>query len=582
MKKRMVLMRLLLLIKPYGLLMLAAALCGAATIAANIGLLAAAAVLISQAALMPPILYLMPLIVGVRFFGMARAVLRYGERYVGHDVTFRILKQLRVWFYRRLEPLAPANLQDRSSAGLFKEMVNDIETLKYFYLRVLAAPLIALLVFTASSIFLYLYSPGAAVILGLFFLLSGLVIPVVVRYFTRNLAAQQSALLEAGHIKMLDFIQGLDILQAYQGDRKLRSECERLYQSLSQKRYQIQAWENFTGAVIQYFSHIALLAGIFVSIPLVAAGRLEGIYLAMIGLVMWTAFEAVQPLPLALTQLDEGLEAAGRLMALTASPPEFWKPDEPEKVMPVITKPPEIVFKRVSFSYGASDLRALQDISFCLPPASKTALIGPNGAGKSTIINLLLKFWDAEQGQICWDGMDLQTIDDITVRNCLGVLDQTPYIFHASIRENILLAHSQATEEELQEACRQAKLHDFICSLPQGYDTQVGEKGFKLSGGQRQRLAWARVYLKNSPVLVLDEPNQGLDMLTSQEIRESLREWAHNKTVLIITHSLLGLEEMDNIILMDEGRILAQGNHEELIRTCDLYAKMLTLEKARI
>lgn len=580
--KKMVLVRLLLLIKPYGLLMLAAALCGAATIAANIALLAASAVLISQAALMPPILYLMQLIVGVRFFGMARAVLRYGERYIGHDVTFRLLKQLRVWFYRHIEPLAPANLQGYSSAELFKEMVNDIENLKYFYLRVLAAPAIALLVFAVSSTFLYLYSPGAAVILVLFFLLSGVIIPVAVRRFTRNLAEQQSALLETGHIKMMDFMQGLDILQAYQGDRKLKRECERLYQSLSQKRYKIQAWENFTGTVIQYFSHIALLAGIFISIPLVSAGRLEGIYLAMIGLVMWMAFEAVQPLPLALTYLDEGLEAAGRLMALTASPPEFWKPAQPEKVIPVMTAPPEIVFDRVSFSYGDKGKRALQDISFSLPPGSKTALIGSSGAGKSTIINLLLKFWDIGQGKICWDGMDLQVIDDMAVRDGLGVLDQTPYIFHASIRENILLARPQAMEEELYEACQRAKIHDFIGSLPQGYDTQVGEKGLKLSGGQRQRLAWARVYLKNSPVLLLDEPNQGLDMLTSQEIRESLREWSDHKTVLIITHSLLGLEDLDNIILMDEGRILAQGTHQELIKTCDLYGKMLAVEKARI
>jgi ATP-binding cassette subfamily C protein CydC len=294
---------------------------------------------------------------------------------------------------------------------------------------------------------------------------------------------------------------------------------------------------------------------------------------------MWAAFEAVNPLPLALTKLDEGLTAAGRLFALTgegeaAETPEPAAPPEPPAAYVKRTAPPELVFDGVDFRYGPAEQFALENISFRLAPGKKIALAGPNGSGKSTIINLLLKFWPYGGGSLRVDGRELRDWPDDHIRDMLGVLNQDPYIFHSSIRENILLARPGASVEEMEEAGRRARLHDFVLSLPEGYETLVGENGFKLSGGQRQRLALARIYLKDSPVLVLDEVEQGLDTLTGQEVWRNLRQWAKGKSVITITHHLRDLSEMDEILVMLDGRIVERGSHGELLARGGLYTRL--------
>jgi ABC-type multidrug transport system fused ATPase/permease subunit len=233
-----------------------------------------------------------------------------------------------------------------------------------------------------------------------------------------------------------------------------------------------------------------------------------------------------------------------------------------------------LVFEGVDFRYGPAEQFALQNISFRLAPGGKIALAGPNGSGKSTIINLLLKFWPYAAGSIRMDGRELRDWPEDQVRDILGVLNQDPYIFHSSIRENILLARPGAGEEEMEDASRRAQLHDFVMSLPEGYETLVGENGFKLSGGQRQRLALARIYLKDSPVLVLDEVEQGLDTLTGQEVWRGLRQWARNKSVITITHHLRDLSEMDEILVMLDGRIVERGNHGALLGQGGLYTRL--------
>jgi ATP-binding cassette subfamily C protein CydC len=620
--------RLLGLLRPYWPVMAGAAFCGALTIASNISLLGASAVLISSAALAPPILQLYTLIVGVRFFGISRAFWRYVERYVTHDVTFRILKKLRVWFFRRIEPLAPANLQSYGSGRLFKQIVGDIENLQFFYLRVLAAPFIALVVLIGCVIFMLFYCPAAAGLLAALFFLGGVAVPLWVRRMTRGLAARQAGRWEKFHTQVVDLALGLGELQVYDGVSEKRKEIRAVLKTITEGQKKLFALDNLTACLIQYFSHIAMLGGVFFSVPLVAEGRLSGVFLTMCGLIMWAAFEAVNPLPLALTKLDEGLIAADRLFALAGEPEEAEEMEaadrEPagaaalsqtaieaaqtattidgaafpaammaggaafsqaalqadgEPAGPGIKEkyaaaPPELVFEGVDFRYGPKEQFALRGLSFRLAPGEKIALAGPNGSGKSTVINLLLKFWPYAAGSIRMDGRELRDWPEEQVRDVLGVLNQDPYIFHTSIRENILLARPGASLEEMEEASRRARLHDFVQTLPEGYETITGENGFKLSGGQRQRLARARIYLKDSPVLVLDEVEQGLDTLTGQEVWRNLRQWARNKSVITITHHLRDLAEMDEILVMLDGRIVERGNHAALLAQGGLYTRL--------
>jgi ATP-binding cassette subfamily C protein CydC len=589
--------RLLSLLRPYWIIMAGAAFCGALTIGSNISLLGASAVLISSAALAPPILQLYTLIVGVRFFGISRAFWRYVERYVTHDVTFRILKKLRVWFYRRIEPLAPANLGGRGSGGLFKQIVGDIENLQFFYLRVLAAPFIALAVLAGCVIFMLFYCPAAAGLLAALFFLGGIAVPLWVRRMTRGMAARQADRWERFHTQVVDLVLGLGELQVYGAIPQKREEIRAGLTAITEGQKKLFALDNLTACLIQYFSHIAMLGGVFFSIPLVTEGRLGGVFLTMCGLIMWAAFEAVNPLPLALTKLDEGLTAAGRLFALTGEPREAEGAEAGEKARgdtpaaavslaagtpaagtdiraAYAAAPPELVFDGVDFRYGPAEQFALQNISFRLAPGAKIALAGPNGSGKSTIINLLLKFWPYTAGSVKMDGRELRDWPDDQVRDLLGVLNQDPYIFHSSIRENILLARPDARAEEIEEASRRARLHDFVLSLPEGYETIAGENGFKLSGGQRQRLALARIYLKDSPILVLDEVEQGLDTLTGQEVWRSLRQWSRNKSVITITHHLRDLPEMDEILVILDGRVVERGNHEKLLAQGGLYTRL--------
>jgi ATP-binding cassette subfamily C protein CydC len=463
----------------------------------------------------------------------------------------------------------------------------------------LAAPFIAAVVLIGGGIFMFFYCPAAAGLLAILFFLGGVAGPLWVRRITRGMAARQADRWEKFHTQLVDMILGLGELQVYGALPEKREEIREVLAAITGGQKKLFALENLTACVIQYFSHIALLGGVFLSVPLVVEGRVDGVFLTMCGLMMLAAFEAVNPLPLALTKLDEGLTAAGRLFALAGEAPEeegsasltadtAAREAGTEPAMADLTDrpatlslkeryaaaPPELVFRGVNFRYGPAEQFALQNISFRLAPGAKIALAGPNGSGKSTIINLLLKFWPYDAGSLSMDGRELRDWPEDQVRDLLGVLNQDPYIFHSSIRENILLSRPGASTEEIEDASRRARLHDFVLSLPEAYETTVGENGFKLSGGQRQRLALARIYLKDSPILVLDEVEQGLDTLTGQEVWRNLRSWARNKSVITITHQLWDLAEMDEILVMREGRIVERGNHRDLLAQGGLYTRL--------
>jgi ABC-type multidrug transport system fused ATPase/permease subunit len=290
---------------------------------------------------------------------------------------------------------------------------------------------------------------------------------------------------------------------------------------------------------------------LWLAIPLVTRGEIAGVYLALLPLTAIASFEAVQPLAPALQQLEANQAAGRRLFELIDAAPDVTDPTQPVQV----PRDHSIEFSHVCFRYHTTTAFALDDVSFDQPMGGCTAIVGPSGSGKSTIVNLLLRFWEYQSGTITIGGRDLRQFRAGDVRDLLGIVPQDIYLFNATIKDNLLLADANATDEQIAAACRQALIHEFISSLPDGYDTMVGENGLLLSGGERQRIAIARVILRNAPVVILDEPTANLDGLTERTLFQSLSPFFKNRTTLIISHRPIAAEYADQVIRLEKGRV---------------------------
>jgi ATP-binding cassette subfamily C protein CydC len=566
-------MRLVMLSLTYWRWMALSVILGAATIGSSIGLLSASAYIIAMAALGPSIAELQLAIVSVRFFGIARGVFRYLERLASHQTTFRLLARIRVWFYERLEPLAPAKLFDLQSGDLLARMISDIETLQQFFLRVLAPPLVAIIITLAAGFFVGRYYVPLTWLLvpGLF--LAGLILPMLMQGMSRKngqRVIQTRAKLQA---KLTETLQGTADLLALNADHDQLgqvNEINNTFLSSQRQMGKVQAAGNALSGLILHFTITAIL---IMAIPLIATQNLTGVDLTVIILAVIASFEAVFPLPEAFNNLVKTLVAGRRLFEMVDTESTGLNPSHP------LSKPAsfDLQIDSLFFRYDDGPL-ALDNLSFQLPDAGFLAIVGPSGAGKSTLVNLLLRFWDPDKGHIFLAGKDLQKYRASDIRSWMGVLSQNTQIFNGTIRDNLLLANLEADNEALIAAARRALLHDFIMTLPDGYETWVGEGGALLSGGERQRLALARVLLKDAPILILDEPSANLDALVEQALFESLREIMRERTTILISHRLVAMELADEILVLHRGQAIERGDHHALLRTDGFYRRMWDLQ----
>jgi thiol reductant ABC exporter CydC subunit len=583
---------LIRLAAPFKNLIALSTLAGAATILSGVGLMGASAYIISAAALRPSIAELQVAIVGVRFFGISRGIFRYLERYLSHQVSLRLLASLRVWFYRSLEPLAPARLMSRRSGDLLARIIGDIESLQNFYVRALAPPLTALVVGLVVCIFLSRFDPVLGLALALILVVTGVGIPVLVRVIGKPIGRQlvaQKAILNA---TIVDSIQGIaDLLACGRQDSQM-GRIDDLSRSLAHSQSRMAALLGLQEGLTSLLANIGMWIVLWLAIPLVSAGHIPGVYLAVLALAALSAFEAATPLPLAAQYLESNLQAAGRLFEIVDAKPEVRDPAEPART-------PENFGLRVEqlrfhypfelpgeFSEEAASRSDLQDrsrvidgLSFELPAGGKLAVVGPSGAGKSTLVRLLLRFWDYQEGAIFLDGSELRCFAQDDVRRRVGVVLQNAYLFSASVRDNLRLARPKATQAEIENAARMAQLDAFIQTLPEGYGTWIGEQGLRLSGGERQRLAIARAFLQDAPFLILDEPTANLDALTERRVFEAIYKMMQGRTSLLITHRLIGMEAMDEIIVLDRGVAVERGRHADLLELDGFYRRMWDLQR---
>ncbi|UCF61127.1 MAG: thiol reductant ABC exporter subunit CydC [Anaerolineaceae bacterium] len=571
---RRVFFRLLGLAKPFWKRMGLAVLLGFGTIASSVGLLATSAYIIAFAALQPSIAELQIAIVGVRFFGISRGILRYLERLVTHNAAFRLLARLRLWFYQKLEPLAPARLIHYQSGDLLSRIVADIETLEQFFVRVLAPPLVAVCIAILMWFLVGAFDPRLAAIIVAFLALAGVVTPVFVRRLGRGTGRQMVELRAALNTALVDGVQGCADLLAFTRAGRHQTHINSLskqYFQLQERMSRVGGLSNALTGLLMNLSTITLL---LVAIPLINAERIDEVYLALLVLAAIACFEAVIPLPSTFQFLENQLAAAQRLYEIVDARPSVIDPGE--------TSPEPIDFslsvRDLRFRYEMDEGPALDEVDFQLDQGSQLAVVGPSGAGKSTLVNLLLRFWDYDSGQIFLGGHELKAYHGEDLRRMIGVVSQDTHLFNDTIRGNLLLANPGADEHDLVQAASQAQIHEFVQSLPHGYDTWIGEAGVRLSGGERQRIAIARALLKNTPILILDEPTANLDALTEREVIKTLYGLMEGRTTLIITHRLVGLENVGQILVMREGRIIERGRHDELIQAEGFYHRMWRLQ----
>ena len=555
---------------------------GFATVASGVGLMATAAYIISAAALHPSIAELQVAIVGVRFFGLSRGIFRYLERLSTHDVTFRLLARWRVWFYQALEPLAPARLLRYHSADLLTRVINDIGTLENFYVRSLAPPLVALLVALATLVLMNGFGTELAVVLLGFLLLAGVGLPFMVYLLTHHLGTQ-IAMKRAGlSILLVDTIQGIADLLIYGRARSQQTSLNHASGELNRFQFRMNGLTALHNALGSLLSNLAMLTVLVFAIQRVNQGRLEGVYLGVVSLIALTCFEALQPLPAVALYIDSNRAAASRLYELVDATPQVSDPTIP---LPLKGEA-DLHVKELAFQYPPSPDETnldgghtfgLSEITFSLPVRKHIALIGPNGSGKTTLINLLLRFWEYQQGSILLGEHEIRDYLQEDLRKQISVISQNTYLFTATIRENLLIAQPTASGERLIQACRNAQLYEFIQSLPGGLDTWIGEHGLRLSSGERQRLAIARAFLKSCPLLILDEPTANLDPITEFALLNSIHNLSQTRSTLTITQNMVGLEAMDQILVIKDGHIIEQGLHQQLMALGGLYSQMWNL-----
>jgi ATP-binding cassette subfamily C protein CydCD len=545
------------------------------TIGSSVALIGTSAWLISTAGLHPSVAELGVSVVGVRFFGISRGLFRYLERLVSHNVTFRLLARLRVWFYESLEPLAPARLMEYKSGDLLARVIGDVETLENFYVRVISPSLTAVLIGLIVAIFFASFFPPIALVLIGFFLILGLLLPILTQLASRQPGRQ--GIMQRAEIQsqLVDGIQGIADLLAFGrgGDRLQKiSILGKAYGGTQKQMARINGLHSAFGTL---FTNLGVWLVLFLVIPQVTAGKIQGVMLGTFALMTLASFEAVTPLPLAAQMWNASRQAAKRLFEVVDAEPAVRETgDKRVEIRSSI----DLRFSNLSFTYPHQRTPALQKISFTIPAGKSIAIVGPSGAGKSTLANLLLRFWDYETGEITFGGESLKAFAQDEVRKNFALVSQNNYFFNTTIRENLRLARRSASPEEIEAAARAAQIHEFIAGLPKGYNTLIGEQGLRLSGGERQRLAIARALLKDAQILILDEPTANLDPQTEKQVLDTLFETMRDKTSLLITHRLLGLENVGEILVMDNGQIVERGTHAKLLTDNGLYRRLWDLQ----
>lgn len=586
------------------------------TVLMNIGLLTTSTWLITKASEHPILVVLSLAIVGVRFFGIGRAICRYGERYVSHSIAFQGLYELRVAFFKRLEPLVPRIFQSMKMGDLLGRIMADIETLQFFYLRTLVPSLSFLGVTVLGCIIGYQLHPIVAIVIALYSIIVGIILPIIITYMLRRVPPMRLHTRGQMKEKFIESMHGVvDIIMSHQETRFI--------QSMKASFSAFDGWQSLWNRGVRWnqtlvlgLAQSALLVGVIVGVWVIAEKAYASLWVAVIAIGLQSYFEILQPMTeaslhgyesaLAMERLEQ-LEGQRKQQNLSvdnvvahrrrlADIPDDNKPlhkgedigttvnqsqrqgmtkNGSEK--PVVPKKefdeqnrgkgdmeisPLIRIGSLTFAYDV--VPVYDDLNLSIQKGEKVAIVGPSGSGKSTLF-ALLQGWYAYSGTISINGVDTRGLSEEQLQSYMAYVTQDIYVFHATIGDNIRLAKPSATDEDIWQALEAVQLADWVRTLPKGLRTMVGQGGMGLSGGQQQRLGMARLYLRDAEILLLDEPLEGLDQVTRHLVQDQLSTLFQGKTVLYITHHIEQLHEMDRILFLEQGHIVESGTYESLL-----------------
>ncbi|MFJ7267181.1 thiol reductant ABC exporter subunit CydD [Streptomyces sp. NPDC099050] len=537
---------------------------GALAVGCSVGLMAVSGWLISRASEQPPVLYLMVAVTATRAFGMGRAVFRYAERLVSHDAVLRMLADLRVSVFQRLERIAPGGLRTHRRGDLLTRLVADADALQDYWLRWLLPVGTAVLVGTGSVAFTAWLLPGAGAVLAVGLLAAGVGVPLVsavcARRTERRLAPARGELAT----RVADLLTGtaeLTVAGALGGRRAAAKESDRTLTGIAARAAAVTGLGSGLSALV---TGVTVVCAAAVGADAVAGGRLSGVAMAVVVLTPLAAFEAVSGLPQAVQYRQRVRRSAERVYEVIDAPVPVTEPERPEALP---ASPFPLRLTGLAARHPGQEKDALSGLDLTLEAGRRIAVVGPSGAGKTTLAQVLLRFLDQHEGSYTLGGTDARALDGDDVRRVVGLCAQDAHIFDSSVRENLRLAVPGASEARLREALAAARLLEWADGLPDGLDTLVGEHGERISGGQRQRLALARALLADFPVLVLDEPAEHLDLATADALTADLLAATEGRTTVLITHRLAGLDEVDEVLVLDAGAVIQRGTYAELAAT---------------
>ncbi|MEV6834430.1 thiol reductant ABC exporter subunit CydD [Streptomyces sp. NPDC051133] len=538
-----------------------ASLLGTLALGSAVGLMATSGWLISRASQQPPVLYLMVAVTATRAFGIGRAVFRYAERLVSHDAVLRMLADTRVAVYQRLERLAPGGLRTARRGDLLTRLVADVDAFQDYWLRWLlpAGAAVAVSVVSVGFTAWLLPEAGAALAAGL--LAAGVGVPLVTATVARRAERRLAPARGVLATRVTDLLTGTaesTVAGALPARRDATRRADGTLTRIASRAAAVTALGDGLTALV---SGLTVTAGALLGAQAVAAGRLSGVAMAVVVLTPLAAFEAVLGLPLAVRYRQRVRRSAERVYEVLDAPEPVREPEQPRQAP---ASPFPVVIKGLAARHAGQREEALAAFDLTLERGRRIAVVGASGSGKTTLAQVLLRFLDPQAGSYALAGVDACALAGDDVRRLVGLCAQDAHLFDSSVRENLLLARKDATEADLRRALDRARLLDWADGLPDGLDTLVGEHGARLSGGQRQRLALARALLADFPVLVLDEPAEQLDLPTADALTADLLEATEGRTTLLITHRLAGLDAVDEVIVLDAGRVVQRGTYAQL------------------